>query len=192
MFGAETYNLRPQSMSLAKALSSAYQPISAVLINESIYEGIVEGSRSVGVFGHGFTHTGHPVAAAVALKTLELYEERQIYEHARRVGAYFQERLRRLGDHPLVGEARGVGLIGACELIKDKNKKLAFSSDDGVGAYCAGRCQVHGLIVRQLGNAIALCPPLIVTTQDIDEIFDIMELALDESLAWAGQKGLLA
>ena len=76
--------------------------------------------------------------------------------------------------------------------IKDKDKKLAFSSEDGVGAYCAGRCQVHGLIVRQLGNTIALCPPLIVTTQDIDEIFDIMELALDESLSWAGQKGLFA
>ena len=192
VFGAETYSLRPQTMSLAKALSSAYQPISAVLVNEPIYEAMVEGSRDVGVFGHGFTHTGHPVSAAVALKALELYEEKRVYEHAAQVSPHFQERLKDVGEHALVGEARGVGLIGACELIKNKSQKQPFAAADGVGLHCADRCQAHGLIVRQLGNTIALCPPLIVTTEDIDEIFDFLTLALDDTFSWASQQGLLA
>jgi 4-aminobutyrate--pyruvate transaminase len=192
VFGAETYSMRPQTMSLAKALSSAYQPISAVLVNEPIYEAMVEGSRDVGVFGHGYTYTGHPVTAAVALKALDLYEEKRIYEHVRQVGPYFQERLRRLDENPLVGEARGVGLIGACELIKNKDAKQKFSGADGVGLHCADRCQTRGLIVRQPGDTIALCPPLIVSREDIDEIFDILRLALDDTLAWASHQGLLA
>ena len=191
VFGAETFAMQPTTMTLAKALSSAYLPISAVLIPGSMYEVLEQGSGSIGLFGHGYTYTGHPVSAAVALKPLELYEQKGIYTHAHQVGLQFQSRLSRLSGFPLVGEARGVGLIGAVELVKDKAGKQPFRSQDGVGRHCAERCQAHGLIVRQINDTIALCPPLIVTPDDIDEIFDILERSLDETYSWAKGNGLL-
>jgi 4-aminobutyrate--pyruvate transaminase len=120
-FGAQTMGLAPDTMSLAKALSSAYLPISAVLIPEYMYQPMIEASGKVGNFGHGFTYSGHPVCAAVALRALELMEERDLFSHAARVGETFQSRLHALADHPLVGNTRGVGLIGAVELVSDKH-----------------------------------------------------------------------
>jgi 4-aminobutyrate--pyruvate transaminase len=191
LWGAQTFGMKPDTLTAAKALSSAYLPISAVLVPEFLYEPIVDASRGVGLFGHGFTYSGHPVSAAVALRTLELYEERDLYRHVREVGPHFQRRLAACGEHPLVGDARGVGLVGACELVRDKAGKAAFDSKLGVGAKCMALCQDQGLIVRAIGDTVALCPPYIVTGADIDEIFDRLERGLDATLEWAKGERLL-
>ena len=157
-FGAEAMDIKPDTVSVAKALSSAYMPISAVLVPDEMVDVFVEAGERWGLFGHGFTYTGHPVCAAVALRALELMEERDLYAHAERVGRYFQARLRRFADHPLVGETRGVGLIGGCELVADKKTREAFPVTRGVGAYCQDRCLDHGVILRALGDTVAFWP----------------------------------
>lgn len=190
-WGAQTFNMRPTSITVAKALSSAYLPISAVILPEFLYEPMVAPSGEVGLFGHGFTYSGHPVSAAVALRTLEIYEERKLYDHVRAVTPRFQTRLAALGEHPLVGEARGIGLVGAVELVANKASKTSFDPKHGVGAKCMGSCQDNGLIVRAIGDAVAVCPPYIVTEEQVDEIFDLFERGLDETLDWAGKEGLI-
>ncbi len=188
-FGAEAMDMKPDTVSVAKALSSAYMPISAVLVPDEMVDVFVEAGERWGLFGHGFTYTGHPVCAAVALRALELMEERDLYAHAERVGRYFQARLRRFADHPLVGETRGVGLIGGCELVADKKTREAFPVTRGVGAYCQDRCLDHGVILRALGDTVAFCPPLIVTESDIDEILERFGRGLEETLAWVETGG---
>ena len=183
-FGAQTMGISPTTMSLAKALSSAYLPLSAVIIPEFMYEPFIEQSAEVGNFGHGFTYSGHPVCAAVALRNLELMEERNIFAHAAAVGDVFQERLQEFADHPLVGNVRGVGLLGAIEMVADKDTKAAFPQSQGVGAFCTSRCEAHGLLLRNLGDSMAFCPPLIITEDQIDELISKFRLALDETLNW--------
>ncbi len=190
MFGAETYDLKPDAISMAKALSSAYLPISAVMISEDIFQAAVEESVKIGTFGHGFTYSGHPVPAAVAIRTLELYEERDIIGHVQKVAPHFQARLRSFSEHPLVGDARGVGLIGALELVADKSTKRAFSPTQGVGPHTAAGCEQEGLIVRALVDAIGFCPPLIITEAEIDEMFDRFGRALDATEQWVAKGGL--
>ncbi|MBW1785840.1 MAG: aspartate aminotransferase family protein [Deltaproteobacteria bacterium] len=190
MFGCETFGFTPDMMTVAKALSSAYLPVGAVLIPEIMYEAMVDESRKLGVFGHGFTYSGHPACAAVALKNLELIEKRGIVNHVRSISPRFQERLTALCDHPLGGEARGIGLIGACELVADKENKRPFDPQQGVGAYCAMQCQKRGLIIRSLGDTIAFCPPLIITESQIDDLFDLFVQALDDTEAWVVKEGL--
>ncbi len=189
MWGSQTLGIRPNIMSMAKALTSAYMPLSAVMVDEKIYQALVRQSEKIGVFGHGYTYSGHPVAAAVAVETLKIYEERNIIEHVRRVGPRMQAGLRKFADHPLVGEVRGVGLVAAVELVKDKATKEPFDPKSGVGLYLYKRAQAHGLIVRNLVDSIAFTPPLIVTEADIDEILARFGKALDETTAWVeGQK----
>lgn len=185
-FGAETFGIEPDTMSVAKAVSSAYLPLSAVLLPEFMYEAFTAMSAELGNFSHGFTYSGHPVCAAVALRNLELMEERDVFAHAARMGEAMQDRLAQLGEHPLVGEVRGAGLIGAVELVADKETRAAFPASRGVGAYCMGRCEANGLISRAMGDTMALCPPLIISDAQIDEIFSKLELALNETLAWVG------
>lgn len=185
-FGAQTFGIEPDTMSVAKAVSSAYLPLSAVLLPEFMYEAFTAMSAELGNFSHGFTYSGHPVCAAVALKNLELMEERALFAHAARMGDLMQDRLAQLADHPLVGEVRGAGLIGAVELVADKATRAPFPAARGVGAYCMGRCEANGLISRAMGDTMALCPPLIITDAQIDEIFSKLELALNETLAWVG------
>ncbi|MBZ0124410.1 MAG: aminotransferase class III-fold pyridoxal phosphate-dependent enzyme, partial [Roseovarius sp.] len=161
--GCDTYGLRPDSISMAKALSAGYQPIGAVMISDEIHDVLVEGSRKYGIFGHGFTYSGHPVPAAVALETQRIYDADRIGAHVNRVSVRFRERLRAFGDHPLVGEARGVGLIGGLELVEDKAARRNFDPARKVGPWVAARAMEHGLIVRPLINdTIAVCPPLII------------------------------
>ena len=188
-FGAQTMGIAPTTMSVAKALSSAYLPISAVIVPEWMYEAFVAASAEVGNFAHGFTYSGHPVCAAVALRTLELMEEREVFGHAARVGEVFQARLASLEDHPLSGNARGRGLIGGLELVADKATKRAFDPSLQVGAYCMERAQEHGLIVRCLGDTIALCPPLVISDAQVDELFGKLEKALDDTLAYVQREG---
>jgi 4-aminobutyrate--pyruvate transaminase len=190
IWGAQAFGMQPHTLTAAKALSSAYVPISAVVVPEFLYEPMVAASGEVGLFGHGFTYSGHPVAAAVALRALAIYEERGLYEHVRAIAPQFQARLAALAAHPLVGETRGIGLVGACELVKDKKSKAAFDAKLAIGPKCMQLCQDHGLIVRAIGDVIAMCPPFIVTPNQVDEIFTKLERGLDDTLAWAKREGL--
>ncbi len=191
-FGAQTFDLAPDTMTLAKALTSAYMPLSAVMIPEFIYQAIADISREWGVFGHGFTYSGHPVSMAVGLKVLEIYERDRVFEHAARLGEQFQARLSALNDHPLVGEVRGKGMIGACELVANKHTGQAFDPNAAVGKYCLARMKDNGLICRVIGDSLALCPPLISTADEIGEVFSRYSQALDETLSWVRREGLLA
>jgi 4-aminobutyrate--pyruvate transaminase len=184
MFGTETYKLQPDIMTMAKALSSAYVPISATIISEEIYQACVAESDKVGAFAHGFTYSGHPVCAAVALETLKIYEERRILDQVRKVSPRLQDGLRRCADHPLVGDVRGIGLIAGIELMEDKATKRGFDPKRGIGTYFMGRAQEHGLIVRALVDTIAICPPLIINEQEIDELVTRFGKALDDTAAF--------
>jgi 4-aminobutyrate--pyruvate transaminase len=191
VWGAQAFGMRPDTLTAAKALSSAYLPISAVLVPEFMYTPMVEASGQVGMFGHGFTYSGHPVSAAVALRALQIYEERDLYAYVRKVAPQFQARLNALASHPLVGDTRGIGLVGGCELVQNKTTKAAFDAKRGVGAKCMQLCQERGLIVRAVGDVIALCPPFIVTPDQIDEIFTLLSQGLDDTLTWARKEQLL-
>ena len=188
-FGAQTMGIAPTTMSVAKALSSAYLPISAVIIPEWMYEAFVGASSEVGNFAHGFTYSGHPVCSAVALRALELMEERDVFAHAARVGETFQAGLAALAEHPLVGNARGKGLIGAVELMADKEERRGFDPALQVGAHCMDRALEHGLIVRSLGDIVALCPPLVITDAQVDELLTKLARALDDTLAYVQREG---
>ena len=189
-FGAGTYGFEPATMTIAKALSSAYVPISAVLISPEICEAIDAESGRIGTFGHGYTYSGHPVAAAVALKTIEIYQERDIVGHVRHVAPRFQARLAKLAEHPLVGEAQGVGLIGAIELVADKTNKISFEASKAAAATVSRFIEQEGVIVRPaIGDRIALCPPLVIVEAEIDEMFDRFERGLAKALDWARGEG---
>jgi len=192
MFGSQTYKMKPDIVTVAKALSASYLPISAVMINEKVYSVLRDNSGKIGVFGHGYTYSGNPVSAAVALETLKIYEERKIVDQVRRVAPTFQRELRRFADHPLVGEVRGVGLIGAIELVKDKKTRESFLPQQGVAAQTSKLCQEEGLITRGMADAMAFCPPLIITEAEIEEMFRRFAKALDATWAWVREQGLAA
>lgn len=179
-FGSETFGLQPDMMVVAKGLSSGYLPISALIVRGELYKIISEEAGRIGTFGHGFTYGGHPVAAAVALETLKIYQERDIVGHVRTIAPHFQAELRALAEHPLVGEARGVGLIGAVELVVDKSAKTAFDPARAIGAMAAKAAQDHGVILRAMGDAVAFSPPLIITPAEISEMFSRVRMALDQ------------
>jgi 4-aminobutyrate---pyruvate transaminase len=191
MFGGDVVGFKPHAISVAKALSSAYVPIAAVMLPEAMYQAMLVESRKIGTFGHGFTYSGHPVAAAVALKTLEIYTRERIVDAVAAKMPRFQSRLRALGEHPLIGEARGLGLVGAIEFVADKRTKQVFDPKAGVSGRCAQYAQEEGLIVRALADAITLCPPLVITVPQIDELFDRLTRALDRTLDWATREKLL-
>jgi len=133
MFGCAALGFEPHSITVAKALTSAYVPMAALTVPEPMYQAMLDESRKIGTFGHGFTYSGHPVAAAVALKALDIYARERIAEQAARKAPHFQARLAAVGKHPLVGEARGLGLVGAVELVADKRSKRSFDAKAGVG-----------------------------------------------------------
>lgn len=191
MWGSQTFGIRPDMMSSAKQLSSGYLPISALMISEKIYRGLVTESEKLGIFGHGSTYGGHPVSAAVALETLNIYEDRDIPGHVRRVSPVLQDGLRRFADHDLVGEVRGIGLIGAVELVADKQTREVFDPRAGVGAYAMNRAREHGMLTRAVGDSLAFCPPLIINEEEITEIMVALGKALDDTAAWAKAEGLL-
>lgn len=192
MFGTETYGMNADTISLAKQITSAYFPLSAVMMNEKVYEVLVDQSRKIGTFGHGNTYAGHPVGCAIAVKTLEIYQREKIVDHVNRVSPAFIRRLDKLAEHPLVGEARGVGLIGGAELVKDKQTKASFETKKGVGAKAVAYALEEGLITRAMGDRLAFCPPLVISEAEINEMFDRCERALDKTLNWAKAEGLFA
>jgi 4-aminobutyrate---pyruvate transaminase len=176
MFGCETFGIRPAAMTMGKALSAAYQPIAAIALRGDIYDAIAQASERWGSFGHGNTHSGTPVGAAVALRTLELMEERKILAHVQSVSLTFLRRLKRLDENPLVAETRGVGLIAAIQLRATANVDAAavksFAEEEGV-------------IVRVVpgGNSVALSPPLIISEREVDDLFDRLDSALRRAAA---------
>ena len=193
MFGCQAFGFEPDSISVAKALSSAYMPIAALTVPEPMYRSMLDESRKIGTFGHGFTYSGHPVAAAVAIKTLEIYKRDRIFETAAARMPLFQKRLMALGEHPLVGDARGMGLVGALELAADKRKKQPFDPKKGAGAQVVRHAEAEGLIVRVIaGDIISICPPMIIAPAEINELFDRLGRALDKTLDWAKREQLLA
>ncbi len=192
MWGSTTFGLKPDMITCAKALSSGYLPIGAVMVSEAINAALVKQSEKIGVFSHGFTYSGHPVASAVALETLKIYEQDDILSHVRRVAPRMQVGLRRFADHPLVGEVRGIGLIGAIELVRDKATKAPFDPADAVGPFLSKRAHHHGLILRPLGDSIAFCPPLIIKESEIDLMLERFSLALDDTFAMVRDRGLVA
>jgi len=182
MFGSQTYGIKPNMMTIAKALSSSYLPISAVVVDEKVYSVIRDNSGKIGTFGHGYTYSGHPVSAAVALETLKIYEERDILGHIRSVAPGFQKGLQSFASHPLVGEVRGTGLIGAIEMVRDKKTRENFDAARAVGPYFMARAQEHGLLCRaMLGDSVALCPPLVITEKEIAEVMVRFGKALDDT-----------
>ncbi|MBV8456306.1 MAG: aspartate aminotransferase family protein [Acetobacteraceae bacterium] len=181
-WGSQTFNIQPDIITTAKALSSSYLPISAVMVNDRVFQGLASESNAIGTFGHGFTYSGHPVPAAVAIETLKIYDETDIGSHVREVGPYMQRALRdRFADHPLVGEVRGIGLIGAVELVADKNTRQNFDPTAKIGARWVKLVEQNGVISRAVpGDILCFSPPLIITATEIDRMVDAVGRALDE------------
>jgi 4-aminobutyrate--pyruvate transaminase len=181
-WGSQTLDITPDILVCAKALSSSYLPISAVMVNDAVFQALAAESHTIGTFGHGFTYSGHPVPAAVAIETLKIYDELDIGGHVGSVGPHMQAELRkRFADHPLVGEVRGTGLIAAVELVADKAAHKNFDPKAKVGPRLGKLCEDHGVIGRTVMNDV-LCfsPPLIITKDEIDAMLDRVGKALDD------------
>jgi len=178
MFACETYDISPDILVLSKQLSSSYQPIAAVLLADHVYQPIAEKSAEIGIFGHGFTASGHPVAAAVALENINIIEERNLIGNVRRLASRFRAHLEALLGHQTIREVRSSGLIGAFEFTQAPN---GMAGDRG--SAFRKRLFDKGLICRAIGDTIALCPPLIITEDELDAIFSIIDEALCESAA---------
>jgi 4-aminobutyrate--pyruvate transaminase len=183
-FGCQALGYTPDSMSLAKQITSAYMPLSAVLIGEDMYQAMLDESRKIGTFGHGNTYAGHPVAAAVAVKTLEIFERDDVFGHVKRIVPHFWKGLERFRDHPLVGELRGVGFVAGLELVADKKTRRSFAPKQAVCPRVVQFAQEEGLIVRAIGDTISICPPLIMTTDEIDDMFARLGRALERGEEW--------
>jgi 4-aminobutyrate--pyruvate transaminase len=181
-WGSQTMNMQPDILVCAKALSSSYLPISAVMVNDRVFQALSTESHKIGTFGHGYTYSGHPVPAAVAIETLKIYDELDIGGHVGEVGPYLQASLRsRFADHPMVGEVRGLGLIAAIEFVADKATHANFDPAAKIGARLVKLCEANGVISRALpGDVLAFSPPLIITKAEVDEMLDRMTTALDE------------
>ena len=194
MFGCETFGIRPDAMSLAKGLSSSYQPISAVMVSQKLYDALVDQSRELGAFAHGFTTTGHPVAIAVALRCQQLIEETDILGHVNRVSPALQDGLRSFADHPLVGNVRGVGMMGALELVADKDTRRAFDPEHHVKTHLVNCARDNGVIIRYAaaGDTLSFAPPLIITDSEIEEMLARFSGALDETTKWVDDNNLRA
>lgn len=191
-WGSETFGLEPDMLTCAKALSASYMPISALMISEAVFDAMVAESDKIGIFGHGYTYSGHPVTSAVALETLRIYEERDVLGHVRRVSPYFQSKLAALAEHPLVGDVSGVGLLAGLEIVRDKRTRESFDPAVRIGERIQRAALRHGLISRALGDRLALCPPLIIGEPHVDEIAGAVRSALDDVWAEVRPEGLAA
>jgi 4-aminobutyrate--pyruvate transaminase len=180
MWGSQTYNIEPDMLTSAKALSAAMQPISAVLVNERIHDAMLSQSDRFGNFAHGYTYAGHPVAAAVALEVQKIYAEIDIVGRAKRLGPLLQSTLGALQEHPLVGDVRGTGLILGMELMRDGRKRIPFDPALKVGARVDEAAKRHGLILRVVGDRLVFAPPLIIEPAEIAEIGQRLARALDD------------
>ncbi|MXU65396.1 aminotransferase [Oceanomicrobium pacificus] len=188
-FGSQSFGYVPNSISMAKQLTAGFAPLSAVAIREDMASAIEENTGKIGSFGHGFTYGGHPVSCAVGIRTLEIYERDDIPGHVKRVSKRFAAHLDRLADHPLVGQARHAGLMGALELSPDGSTRM-FDRPMLTGAKVAAELTARGVICRAIGDSLAFCPPMIITEAEVDELFDPVEDALNAAHDWARSEGL--
>ncbi len=181
-WGSQTLDIQPDILTCAKALSASYMPISAVLVNDRVFQALAKESNEIGTFGHGFTYSGHPVPAAVAIETLKIYDETDMGGHVGSVGPHLQAELRRLfADHPLVGEVRGTGLIAAMELVADKATKTNFDPKAKVGPRLTKILEENGVIGRaSVNDTLCFSPPLIISQEEIDELLTRVGKSLDE------------
>ena len=190
-FGADKFDIQPKMMACAKALSSAYVPLSAAIVGGDITDAVVGLATKSGAFPHGYTYSGHPLGCAVASKVIDIYMRDRLFDHAAVVGSYLEEKLNAFLEHPLVGEVSAMGMIGALELVADKRSKKAFDSMN-VGQFCARAAEEHGLIVRPLDdNRVAICPPLIIQNEHVDEIVEKLDKALTDTLNYTTREGLI-
>ncbi len=188
-FGCEYYGTRPDLMSMAKALSSGYLPIGAVMVGDRVAKTLIDKG---GEFAHGFTYSAHPVCAAVALANLGIIQREKLVEHVRNAaGPYLQRRWAELAAHPLVGEARGVGLIGALELVKAKQPRTWFEPRGKVGERCRDLAIANGLVMRATRDTMIIAPPLVITPGEIDELIEKAWRTLDQTLIGLQKDGWL-
>ena len=179
-FGSEYFDIEADLMPIAKGLSSGYLPIGGLMVGDRVTETVINKGSD---FNHGFTYSGHPAACAVALENIRILKDEKIIEKAKNeLSPYLQKKWLALGDHPMVGEARGLGMVGALELVKDKNTKTSYPSDQNVGMICRDFCFNNGLIMRAVGDAMIICPPLVISHSEINELIEKAKLCLD--LTW--------
>ena len=189
-WGSNVYGLEPDLVSAAKGLTSGYVPMSACIISEKVWQALREGSSQYGPFAHGYTYSGHPVAAAAALANLDIIEGEGLVANAAEVGAYFQSSLREaFADHPLVGEIRGLGLMAGIELVEDRETKKAFDPDLAVAKRLQGLLMTEGLICRPMFNSLGFSPPLIVSRNDVDSIVAMFSAGLEKLTSELGAGG---
>ena len=180
-FGSQYFNIKPDLMPIAKGLSSGYLPIGGVIIADHVAQTLKDKG---GEIAHGYTYSGHPTAAAVAAANLRLLRDEGIVERVdSEIAPYFQSALRTLADHPLVGEVRGVGLLGAIELMQDKASHQFFADKGAAGTSCRDACIANGLVMRHVGSTMILSPPLVIDRNHVDEIIDKASSALDRAAA---------
>jgi 4-aminobutyrate--pyruvate transaminase len=181
MWGSQTFGLKPDMITSAKALSAAFQPISALMVNAKIYDAMLAESGKLGNFAHGYTYAGHPVAAAVALEVQKIYAETDILGHVRRVAPRLGESLKRFAGHPLIGDVNGVGLLWGLEIVRDKKTRASFDPALKAGQKVGENARRHGLIVRVIGDRLVFAPPLIITEEEIDALAGAFGRALDDT-----------
>ena len=181
MWGSQTMDVRPDMLTCAKALSSAYLPISSVMISEKVYAPLAEQAEKLGIFGHGYTYSAHPVCAAVALRAQQLMQERDIIGHVRSVAPTFARHVAAMGQYDFIGNVRSIGLIGAMEFAADKRSHKKFDASQKIAAQAVAIIQKHGVILRALpGDIIGFCPPLIISKAELDDMFGRIHDAMSE------------
>jgi len=179
-FGSDTFELSPDLMPIAKGLSSGYLPIGAVMVADHIANVLIEEG---GEFFHGMTYSGHPVACAVSSANIKILQDEDIIGRVgNKTGSYLQKKWQKLADHPLVGEARGVGFLGALELVESKTARKVFDPPGHAGTVCRDAALKNGLIMRAVGDTMIISPPLIMTNEEIDELVALAEQSLDDAL----------
>jgi L-2,4-diaminobutyrate transaminase len=193
LFGCHHYDIEPDLITIAKGLTSAYAPLSGAIVGENIYRVMEDAADRVGAFSHGYTYSGHPIGAAAANAVLDIVEREDLAGNARRVGAYFQDRLREsFAQLPIVGEVRGVGLMGAIEFVADPARKTRFPISAKVGARMSQAARDRGLIARAMphGDILGFAPPLVVTKSEIDDMVEIARAAVGHVLDELVREGL--
>jgi len=188
MWGSQTLDIKPDLISSAKQLTSAYAPLGAVMVPEFVMDALKAQSEKLGLFGHGYTYGGHPLGCAIGVKALEIYEKRDIVGKVREIAPLFEQRLRNLDELPFVGETRSIGLMGAVELVKDKQSRASFDTKSAVGVKAAQFAIDEGLIVRAIGDSLALCPPMIISKAELNELFDRLERTLYRMADWISRE----
>jgi len=195
MFGCIKYGIEPDLITVAKGLTSAYIPLSAAIVSKKVCDVLKQGSDIAGMFPHGYTYSGHPVGAAAANAVLDIVEREDLPGNARDTGAYFQKRLQEtFAQMPIVGEVRGVGLMGALEFVADRATKERFEPSLKIGARISNAALAEGIIARAMphGDILGFSPPLCITKEEVDIVIEKARLAVTKVAAELEQEGILA